>query len=96
MTAAVRLNVAIVFLSVTRSALEMAEIERTKTTRAGKNEKMPATPLEVRLRRNVTIPAYNRSNGVGGSTNRCLYLLARTSVAELFETRSAEEKIDDN
>ena len=87
---------AIVFLSAIRRALETAEMERIRTATAGKNENRPRVPLEARLRSNVAIPEYKRRRGVEGSTKRCLYLLARASVAERFECSSAEEDVDDN
>ncbi len=52
----VRLKVAMVFLSARRRALETAEAERAKTTRAGTNETMPLLPLDARLRKRDAIP----------------------------------------
>ena len=93
----VRLNVAMVCLSEIRSALETADTESTKITRAGRKEESPRIPLEATLRKKETIPAYRRRNAVEGRTKRCLYLLARTSVAERWWTPcSAEEDVDDN
>ncbi len=67
-----------------------------KTANAGKKEITPANPLDNTLRRNDTIPPRSKSVRVDGRTNRCLYLLARVSVAERVLGICLVEDVDDN
>lgn len=85
-----------VFLSAIRSALETANPDSMKTANAGKKESAPANPLDTTLRRNDTIPPSSKNVRVDGRMKRCLYLLARVSVAERVLGICLVEDVDDN
>lgn len=89
--AQVRRKSAIVVLSMSLRALEMAAAASRKTAKASRKGTAPEGPLDAKARRADAIAEYSISVEVEGSTNRCLYRLARISVAECFGRFSAEE-----
>jgi hypothetical protein len=83
-------------LSTIRRALEIAEPDRMKTVKAKAKVRTPASPLDrSESRRDATAP-YSSRKGVDGRTKRCLYRLARISVAELVCGLLSAYDVDDN
>ena len=82
-------------LSSRRMAPETAAAERT----AAESDKAKAVAASDQLERSEmaseTAPTYKRRRGVEGRTKRCLYLLARASVAA-FRLELREEGVEDN
>jgi len=61
-----------VFRSIIRSALEIADAERAKTRRASTKLKIPADPFDRTERRKQVVAPIRSSVGAEGRTKRCL------------------------
>lgn len=77
-------------------ALEIAAADRTNTATAVRDERMPPKPLDNVDRSKDVIPPKSNSSEVGGRTKRCLYRLARISVAERVCGPCSLDDVDDN